>query len=103
MPLYRSFLFAPGNHPSRVEKALTLDADAVILDLEDACPNAEKIATRALVVAACQRLRTGLGYVRVNAATTSSATAISSRWCSPASTASCCRRLKARETWTVDG
>ena len=70
MPLYRTFLFAPGNHPRRVEKALSLDADAVILDLEDACPIAEKIATRALVVAACQRLRTGLGYVRVNAATT---------------------------------
>jgi hypothetical protein len=27
----RSFLFAPGNHARRVEKALTLDADAVIL------------------------------------------------------------------------
>ena len=32
----RSFLFAPGNHARRVEKALSLDADAVILDLEDA-------------------------------------------------------------------
>ena len=32
----RSFLFAPGNHPRRVEKAFTLGADAVILDLEDA-------------------------------------------------------------------
>lgn len=70
MSVYRSFLFAPGNHPRRVEKALALDADAVILDLEDACPIAEKIVTRAVVVAACQRPRTGLGYVRVNAATT---------------------------------
>jgi citrate lyase subunit beta / citryl-CoA lyase len=70
MPVYRSFLFAPGNHPRRVEKALSLDADAVILDLEDACPIAEKKATRAVVVAACQRPRTGLGYVRVNATTT---------------------------------
>jgi citrate lyase subunit beta / citryl-CoA lyase len=67
---YRSFLFAPGNHPRRVEKALTLDADAAILDLEDACPIAEKVATRAMVVAACQRPRTGLAYVRVNATTT---------------------------------
>ena len=33
MVLYRSFLFAPGNHARRVEKALGLDADAVILDL----------------------------------------------------------------------
>ncbi len=34
----RSFLFAPGNHARRVEKALTLDANAVILDLEDGSP-----------------------------------------------------------------
>ena len=70
MSLYRSFLFAPGNHPRRVEKALSLGADAVILDLEDACPIAEKVATRAIVVAACQKDRAGLGYVRVNATTT---------------------------------
>ena len=43
----RSFLFAPGNHARRVEKALSLDADAVILDLEDAVAIAEKPATRA--------------------------------------------------------
>ena len=70
MSVYRSFLFAPGNHPRRVEKALLLDADAVILDLEDACPIAEKKATRPVVVAACQRPRKGLGYVRVNATST---------------------------------
>jgi citrate lyase subunit beta/citryl-CoA lyase len=70
MSVYRSFLFAPGNHPRRVEKALSLGADAVILDLEDACPIAEKVATRIIVVAACQRPRKGLGYIRVNAATT---------------------------------
>jgi len=70
MSVYRSFLFAPGNHPRRVEKALSLDADAAILDLEDACPIAEKKATRTVVVAACQRPRKCLGYVRVNAATT---------------------------------
>ena len=68
--IYRSFLFAPGNHPRRVEKAFALDADAVILDLEDACPVAEKVATRSIVVAACQRSRTGLGYVRINATST---------------------------------
>jgi citrate lyase subunit beta/citryl-CoA lyase len=66
MSLYRSFLFAPGNHARRIEKALSLDADAVILDLEDACPAAEKIATRAVVVEALQRPRKARGYVRVN-------------------------------------
>jgi len=68
--IYRSFLFAPGNHPRRVEKAFSLDADAVILDLEDACPVAEKVATRSIVVAACQSRRTCLGYIRINATST---------------------------------
>jgi citrate lyase subunit beta / citryl-CoA lyase len=66
----RSFLFAPGNHARRVEKALTLDADAVILDLEDAVATAEKAATRAVVAAAFARPRRGLLYVRVNAVDT---------------------------------
>jgi citrate lyase subunit beta / citryl-CoA lyase len=70
MSVFRSFLFAPGNHPRRVEKAMSLDADAVILDLEDACPVAEKVATREVVVAACQQPRPGLAYIRVNATTT---------------------------------
>jgi citrate lyase subunit beta/citryl-CoA lyase len=63
-------LFAPGNHARRVAKALSLDADAVILDLEDACPVAEKTATRAVVASALARPRRGLGYVRVNALST---------------------------------
>ncbi len=70
MSVYRTFLFAPGNHARRVEKALGLDADAVILDLEDAVAIAEKPATRATVVDALQRPRTGLGYIRVNAIST---------------------------------
>jgi citrate lyase subunit beta / citryl-CoA lyase len=66
----RSFLFAPGNHARRVEKALSLDADAVILDLEDAVATAEKPATREAVAAALKRPRRGLLYVRVNAVDT---------------------------------
>jgi citrate lyase subunit beta/citryl-CoA lyase len=69
-PVLRSLLFAPGNHARRVEKALSLDADAVILDLEDAVAIAEKPATRAMVAAALQRPRQGLLYVRVNAVDT---------------------------------
>jgi citrate lyase subunit beta/citryl-CoA lyase len=63
----RSFLFAPGNHSRRVEKALSLDADAVILDLEDAVATAAKRATRDAVIAALARPRRALLYVRVNA------------------------------------
>lgn len=67
MTVLRSMLFAPGNHARRVEKCLTLGADAVILDLEDAVAVAEKVPTRATVVAALQRPRTSAAYVRINA------------------------------------
>ena len=70
MPLNRSFLFAPGNHPRRVEKALTLHADAVILDLEDSVAVAEKAAARGPVAQALTRPRACRGYVRVNAVST---------------------------------
>jgi citrate lyase subunit beta / citryl-CoA lyase len=64
----RSMLFAPGNHARRVEKVGTVGADAVILDLEDAVPDAEKVATRAIVRAALPRVGTASRrYVRVNA------------------------------------
>jgi citrate lyase subunit beta/citryl-CoA lyase len=42
----RSFLFVPGNRPERFEKAVRAGADAVILDLEDAVPAAEKDSAR---------------------------------------------------------
>src|SRR5690242_14247411 len=69
LPL-RSFLFAPGNHPRKLEKVFSLGADAVILDLEDAVATAEKPGTRQTVVGALQRRRGCLGYVRVNAMST---------------------------------
>ena len=69
----RTFLFAPGNHARRVEKALTLGADAVILDLEDAVAIAEKVATRSTVLEALSRPRRCKGYIRVNA--------IGTQWC----------------------
>jgi len=62
----RTFLFAPGDHARRVEKALQLDADAVILDLEDAVALGAKVAARGLVTAALQAPRRPRGYVRVN-------------------------------------
>ena len=66
----RSFLFAPGNVARRVEKALTLEADVVIVDLEDSVANAEKAATRKSAATALERPRRGRGYVRVNAPST---------------------------------
>lgn len=66
----RSFMFAPGNHARRAEKVFELGADVAILDLEDAVAVAEKAAARASVVAALQRPRSCLAYVRINAADT---------------------------------
>ncbi len=62
----RSLLFAPGNHPRKVEKVFQVGADVVILDLEDAVAITEKPATRATIVDALKKQRRGLGYVRVN-------------------------------------
>jgi citrate lyase subunit beta/citryl-CoA lyase len=67
MTLNRSFLFAPGNVARRVEKALTLDTDAVIVDLEDSVADSDKETTRKAVAEALLRPRKGRGYVRVNA------------------------------------
>ena len=73
MPAFRSLLFAPGNHPRKVEKVFSLQADAVILDLEDAVANNEKVATREPVLSALQNHHAkrnsldSLGFVRVNA------------------------------------
>ena len=41
-PAPRSYLFVPGNRPDRFAKACATTADAVIVDLEDAVPPADK-------------------------------------------------------------
>lgn len=68
--MIRSFLFTPANVPRRVEKALSLEADAVILDLEDSVAPADKAASRKQVLAALGKPRKRLLYVRVNAPAT---------------------------------
>jgi len=49
LALPRSYLFVPGHRPDRFDKALAAGADAVILDLEDAVPAADKEAARKAV------------------------------------------------------
>ena len=68
--MIRSFLFVPANVPRRIEKAVTLDADAVILDLEDSVAPSDKPVTRDAIVAALGRIWKSLVYVRVNAPST---------------------------------
>ncbi len=53
----RSLLFVPGHKPSWVDKALAAGADALILDLEDAVPPAEKADARRTVRASLERAR----------------------------------------------
>lgn len=46
MSIRRSLLFVPGTHPQRFEKASASGADAICIDLEDACLDNEKAAAR---------------------------------------------------------
>jgi len=66
----RTALFAPGNRPDRAEKAIGLNADAVIIDLEDAVPIAEKESSRALVKDILDKHPGKRMYVRINALST---------------------------------
>ncbi|QQK80344.1 CoA ester lyase [Salicibibacter cibi] len=49
MKKHRTWLFAPGNHPRTMEKAMETNADVVIYDLEDAVPLNEKDEARETV------------------------------------------------------
>lgn len=64
----RSFLFVPGNKAGWIEKSVTSGADALILDLEDSVPPAQKAEARTIVKSklewlAQQKQRT---WVRIN-------------------------------------
>jgi citrate lyase beta subunit len=71
----RSELSVPGNDLRRIEKALSLDADAIFLDLEDSVAPDRKESARAVVGEALSRFDWGRlpRAVRVNG--------IGTRWC----------------------
>ncbi|MEV7663669.1 CoA ester lyase [Paenarthrobacter sp. NPDC089316] len=56
MKPYRSMLFVPGHRASWADKGVASGADALILDLEDSVPNAEKLEARSIVGATIDRL-----------------------------------------------
>ena len=63
----RSLLFVPGDRPERMEKALGLGADALILDLEDCVSAAAKPAAREAVAGFLSSAkRTVPLFVRIN-------------------------------------
>ena len=63
----RSLLFVPGNKSRMHDKAAGAGADALILDLEDSVPPAEKPAARPMAREALDKIRGPALYVRVNA------------------------------------
>ena len=68
--MLRSLLFSPANSHRKVAKALAGDADAVIIDLEDAVALDEKRAARQDVIAVLANPRPKPVYVRVNGLST---------------------------------
>ena len=66
MTRLRSILFVPGDRPDRMEKALGLGADALILDLEDAVAPSAKPAAREMVAAFLRTERRATLFVRIN-------------------------------------
>jgi len=66
--MFRSLIFVPGNSARFVEKAKTLAADVICLDLEDSVPSNEKDAARKIIAdALAHRQEYGRPvYVRTN-------------------------------------
>lgn len=70
MDLQRSWMFVPGHRQRMIDKALGLDADALMLDIEDGVAPAEKDRARRLIgeaLARERRPREPLRFVRINA------------------------------------
>lgn len=66
MPLPRSFLYVPANRDKFLEKSLGLPADALLFDIEDSVPAAEKENARAGVKAYAPKVSGPEVWVRVN-------------------------------------
>ncbi|HEX4222553.1 MAG TPA: CoA ester lyase [Pseudonocardiaceae bacterium] len=64
--VFRSCLYVPGHHPDRITRAYDTEADAVILDLEDAVPAPQKAMARDIVAEAMALPTAKPTYVRVN-------------------------------------
>lgn len=70
MELKRSWMFVPGHRQRMIDKALGLNADAIMLDIEDGVAPNEKDAARKLIAEALGKERTPdspARFVRINA------------------------------------
>lgn len=70
MSIYRTMLFAPANDLRKVGKALMLNADGTVLDLEDAVAISEKTNARNALKEALDLPRRGDVFIRVNSVQT---------------------------------
>jgi citrate lyase subunit beta/citryl-CoA lyase len=66
-PPIRSYLYVPGDNPHRMDKALTSEANAVVLDLEDAVAPNRKRQARENVAALLRSQPQKPVFVRINA------------------------------------
>ena len=69
MDLKRSWMFVPGHRQRFIDKAMTLDCDVMMLDIEDGVPPDEKPAARELIAEALGRPKTPgspARFVRIN-------------------------------------
>ena len=64
--ILRSFLFVPGNRIDRIEKAFSSQADAVIIDLEDAVAPSEKGSVRKQVGLFLEKASRKNIFIRIN-------------------------------------
>ncbi len=70
MELIRSWMFVPGHRQKMIDKALGLNADAIMLDIEDGVAPNEKDAARKNIAESLGRAKTAgspARYVRINA------------------------------------
>lgn len=66
-PPIRSYLYVAGSDPRRVEKALASEADAVVIDLEDAVAPERKDEARRIAAGVLETENSKPVFVRVNA------------------------------------
>jgi citrate lyase subunit beta/citryl-CoA lyase len=68
MVVLRSVMYVPGNNMRMIEKAPTLPADVIVLDLEDSVPPAEKETARFMVKDSIKKAAEGGAdiYCRIN-------------------------------------
>ncbi len=70
MDLKRSWMFVPGHRQRFIDKAMTLEVDVMMLDIEDGVPPDEKPAARELIAEALGRPKapgSPARFVRINA------------------------------------